>query len=147
MRKNNNLKFLLSVILCTFTFASCIMDCKTSLLIKNCTADTLLIDLSSKDTLANWDGWSEPLIDSTSLKEMYGDNWAFYNAIPGRMAQPGFVRNVDPYVIRLYDTCYIYAIKWNIAKQYSMDEIRKKKLYDRRAVTKKDFVDHWYEYK
>ena len=40
------------------------------------------------------------------------------------------------------DTCYVYAIKWQIAKHYTLEEIRAKKLYDRRAVTKKDFNDN-----
>ena len=45
------------------------------------------------------------------------------------------------------DTCYIYAIKWQVATQYSIEEIRAKKLYDKRTVTKKDFHDGIYEYR
>lgn len=128
-------------------YCSCVVDYKTSLSVKNCTADTLMINLSGVDTLENWKNWSEPLVDSAFQKKTYGDNWAFYNAIASSMVQPDFARNVDPYIYHLYDTCYIYAIKWNIAKKYSMDEIRKRRLYDRRVVTKKDFVDRIYKYK
>ena len=46
----------------------------------------------------------------------------------------------------LPDTCYVYVIKWNIAKSYSFEEIRDKKLYDRRVVSRKDFDGHVYEY-
>ena len=42
---------------------------------------------------------------------------------------------------------YIYAIKWSVATHYTLDEIRAKKLYDRRVVTKEDFKNHVYEYK
>ena len=47
----------------------------------------------------------------------------------------------------LPDTCYVYVIKWNIAKSYSFEEIRDKKLYDRRVVSRKDFDGHVYEYR
>ena len=45
------------------------------------------------------------------------------------------------------DTCYIYATKRKVAFDYSFDEIREKKLYDRMAVAKKDFHNRIYEYR
>lgn len=42
------------------TFSSCVMDMKEApFRIKNETNDTLLIDLSESDTLADWTSWSE----------------------------------------------------------------------------------------
>lgn len=62
-------------------------------------------------------------------------------------AQPDSNAYVGSHLFYMKDTCYIYAIKWWVVTHYTLDEIRKRRLYDRRVVTKKDFVDRIYEYK
>ena len=80
--------------------------------------------------------------DDTTIVYVKGKKTTFFNhyyAIP------------DTFAGRIYPfpkgTCYLYTIKWQVATRYSFDEIRAKKLYDRRVVTKKDFQDHIYEYR
>ncbi|SEQ96806.1 RHS repeat domain-containing protein [Segatella baroniae] len=128
-------------------FSSCIMDRKTTLYIKNCTKDTLLIELSEADTLVNWQFWGKQAADVVSPNDTDEVDIAFNKAIIGSFALPDSTIYIDPYIYSHYDTCYLYTIKWNIAKKYSMDEIRAKKLYDRRTVTKKNFHNRLFEYK
>ena len=47
----------------------------------------------------------------------------------------------------LPDTCYLYVIKWNIFNRYPLEEIREKRLYERRILSKGDFDGHAYEYR
>ena len=128
-------------------FSSCIMDRKTTLYIKNCTKDTLLIELSEADTLVNWQFWGKQAADVVSPNDTDEVDIAFNKAIIGSFALPDSTIYIDPYIYSHYDTCYLYTIKWNIAKKYSMDEIRAKKLYDRRTVSKKNFHNRLFEYK
>lgn len=128
-------------------FSSCIMDRKTTLYIKNCTKDTLLIELSEADTLVNWQFWGKQAADVVSPNDTDEVDIAFNKAIIGSFALPDSTIYIDSYIYSHYDTCYLYTIKWNIAKKYSMDEIRAKKLYDRRTVTKKNFHNRLFEYK
>ena len=53
----------------------------------------------------------------------------------------------SPYSFKNNDTCYIYAIKHWVVTHYSLEEIRTKKLYDRKTVIKKDFCNGLYEYR
>ena len=41
----------------------------------------------------------------------------------------------------------IHAIKWHVVTHYTLDEIRTKKLYDRRTVSKKEILDNMFEYR
>ncbi len=102
---------------------SCVMDRKMSFYIKNCTTDTLLIDLNDTDTI--------DIVICT-----YG------------YIQPDSVQMVSPHLFILSDTCYVYTIKKQVMKNYSLKEISNRKLYDKRAVTIENFDDnHLYEYK
>ena len=47
----------------------------------------------------------------------------------------------------LYDTCYIYVIKLQVAKSYPMQKIRAEKRYDKRTVTKSDFCDRVFDFR
>ena len=96
------------------------MDNISSFCIRNHTNDTLFIELSTSDTLDNLIYYFEhsnerPIVpkDTTRVyineKEIILDN-LFY-ALPDS----------------------IYAIKWQVATQYTMEEIRATKLYDRQT--------------
>ncbi len=64
----------------------------------------------------------------------------FYYALPDSTS--GGIYPLDK------DTCYIYTIKKQIITSHTLDESRVRKLYDRRAVTKKDFnKNRIYEYR
>jgi hypothetical protein len=143
MKMNGKILIVMSIILTTLT--SCVMDRKTTFFIRNCTNDTLLIGLLESYTLANWKDWNAE--DFVTTNDTDEDKQALTKAIIGRFALPDSTLFVDPDVFFFKDTCYIYAIKWQIAKLYTIEEIRAKKLYDRLPVTKKDFNHYLFEYK
>ena len=146
-------KFLIFVLINLTMFYSCVMDYKCSYLIRNDTNDTLLIELTESDILDNGMFWGKSLGDTISLDpedtirvSLHGENVILRSqcfALPDSSVFQGSSEMF--YYIR--DTLYIYAVKWQVAKKYSIEEIRAKKLYDRRTVTKKDFHDRVYDYK
>lgn len=131
--------------------SSCVLDWKYSFIIKNRTNDTLLIELTDDDTLNNniyWGSVPEDTIwtteSDTTWIYMNGEKIVINNLY---YAQPDSIILVGPYWFNKKDTCYIYAIKWWVATHYTLDEIRKGKLYEKRAITKADFNERLYEYK
>lgn len=138
---------LLVVLMSINTFTSCIMDKQTIIYVKNCTKDSLLIKLTRTDPLVDWQSWNRfDGYDMSQNDTRVTDN-AFLEAVAGSLALPNETIRIDPYVLQRYDSCYIYAIKFSVAKKYSMDEIRTKKLYERQIVTKKDFHECLFEYR
>ena len=127
-------------------FSSCITDKKTTFYVKNETADTVLLDLSQVDTLAEWECWGGQIENSGWLNSTDGEN-KLYIALIGSLALPDSMIYVSPDVFRSTDTCYVYAVKWNIAKRFSLETIRERKLYDRRVVTENDFHNRLFEYR
>lgn len=117
--------------------------------IKNCTNDTLLINLTNVDTLNDdiyWKAYSEDSItmtpDDTTTVYIHGKRVSIYNMyrlLPNTESR-------GSYSLFYSDTCYLYAIKWQIATHYPLEEIRSRKLYDKVAVTKRDFNHRLYEY-
>ncbi len=79
-------------------FSSCIMDRKTTLYIKNCTKDTLLIELSEADTLVNWQFWGKQAADVVSPNDTDEVDIAFNKAIIGSFALPDSTIYIDPYI-------------------------------------------------
>ncbi len=142
IRKIIRILILVSVI--SVTLDSCVMDKKTFICVKNYTKDTLLIELTESDTLDNWI-YKGKHPDEPNIPVLPSDTNAV--DIPGRKviindffyALPDSTLFADSYIFNLKDTCYIYAIKWQIVRLYSPEQIRVKRLYDRRILTKKDF--------
>lgn len=142
---------LLAVIIST-ALISCAIDTKTSLCIRNCTKDTLLIELTESDTLDNWIYWGEHGEDSIGSNIPPDTIWVY---IKGKKviintyfyAMQDSTLFVYPYIFSNKDTCYIYAIKWQVATHFTLEEIRSKKLYSRQPVTKKDFHNRLYEFR
>ena len=83
----------------------------------------------------------------TRVEEKDESKMDFYKATIGTLVVPNSKIDVSPDVFRPKDTCYIYVVKLNIAQHYPMKEIRRRRLYDRRMVTKKDFRNHLFEYR
>lgn len=129
---------------------SCFMDHKEFYFIKNSSDDTLMLYIDTLDTLDNCLYWDIEKEDTTHFlfrdynKEIriHGKTYVlntWFRTLPQTVSTPGFTIKRKPY--------YLYAVKWSVITHYTLDEIRAKKLYDRRIVTKEDFKDHVYEYK
>lgn len=119
---------------------------------RNCTSDTLLLEVTESDTLDDWMYWGVHPGDTVVNDYPYdtievsikGGKTVFstFNRIP-----PDSIMSdgLDPFP---KDSCYIYAIKWKDAIRYTREEIHARKLYERRVVTKRDFDDDCvYDYK
>ena len=133
--------------LCMSCLSSCVIDVIRSYRIKNCTNDTLFIDLTN-DTLKIDVYWgqirlyntTEPVSDDTATvlkNEGKVDIPQFYELLPDSLTEN----------IRQIDTFYMYVLPKQVATHYSEEEIRTKKLYDKRTVTKKDIRDGILEYR
>ena len=143
----------ISVILLTlpFVFNSCIIDTVPyDLHIRNCTKDTLLIDLSKSNIHSDAFYLEMHSANNNDLESM--DTTII--SVKGRnvillkssIALPDSDVHASPYFFStLKDTCYIYTISWQVATHYSFEEINAKKLYEKRAVTRKDFRRRIYE--
>lgn len=115
--------------------------------IKNCTKDTLFFELLYKDALTD-----EIFCDRNAAKA-YPDKVFGIDSHEGKKflwledrTLPDSTTHVfDPFCSK--ETCYLYVIKWEVLTHYSLEEIRVKKLYDKRIVTKKDFHNRRYEYR
>ena len=150
MKTNGFRVILLLVLFPTFFLSSCVMDSKPlGYSVKNCTKDTLLIDLTESDTLSNDMYWNLHCRDTIDLISMdttsvnvHGKKnviFNYYCVAPGTKSRGFWPMNSD--------TFYIYTIKWSIVRTYTLENIRKKKLYARRRVTKKDLQKRLFEYR
>jgi hypothetical protein len=162
-KKNRNLLVCISVI--AFILSSClpVMDSVTLVGFKNCTNDTLIIGESDCNDIDSvwWFGErferpsKEPLltsIDSILLDDSknYLESWEFYDEeykaiTPTELAEknreeiivyPDSLYFVNEYL--LFDK-YFFLIKLEDAKNYSLDEIRAKKLYKKWVIERKMF--------
>lgn len=147
--KRLNMRMLLLYLLLGI-LSSCVLDFKSlGYCVKNSTKDTLLIDLTESDTLNDEMYWNLQSRDSIGLIStdtisvyICGKKvviFSFYCVAPEAKSGGFLPKNSD--------TLYLYTIKWNVAKSYTLEEIRMKKLYNRRRVTKKEFKNHVFEYK
>ena len=131
---------------------SCYMDSKQFVnSVRNCTSDTLLIELTES---GNFDGRS--IFDDKDTSDYTGVDFEYVTEayIKGKKVYVSKFNYALPdsttlgkIVVDNRKKYYVYAVKWSVITHYTLDEIRAKKLYDRRVVTKKDFKDHVYEYK
>lgn len=143
------MKKILLLVFSLFFLNSCIIDYKPAgSFVYNHTKDTLLIEMTESDTLTDSIYWGIHSLDSVLLDS---EQDTICVSVKGEKVAFWRFNYVLPYsesgsIYPLPDTCYVYVIKWNIAKSYSFEEIRDKKLYDRRVVSRKDFDGHVYEY-
>lgn len=143
------MKKILLLVFSLFFLNSCIIDYKPAgYFVYNHTKDTLLIEMTESETLTDSIYWGIHPLDSVLLDS---EQDTICVSVKGEKVAFWRFNYVLPYsesgsIYPLPDTCYVYVIKWNIAKSYSFEEIRDKKLYDRRIVSRKDFDGHVYEY-
>lgn len=146
---NLRMKILLLILYSFIFFSSCIMDYKRGgYFVKNCTDDTLFMVLKLQDTLNDEIYWNRNPYDTiisdfndTINTDLNGKKVRFSNYY---YVLPNYNSNS---IDELRDTCYLFVIKWNIAKRYSIDEIRNKKMYKLKILTKKELRDHEYKYR
>ena len=143
------MKKILLLVFSLFFLNSCIIDYKPAgYFVYNHTKDTLLIEMTESETLTDSIYWGIHSLDSVLLDS---EQDTICVSVKGEKVAFWRFNYVLPYsesgsIYPLPDTCYVYVIKWNIARSYSFEEIRDKKLYDRRVVSRKDFDGHVYEY-
>lgn len=146
MKMNKNLIIMFLGISC---LSSCVIDVIRSYRIKNCTNDTLFIQLKY-DTLKNEVYWGQIRLyntaelvpeDTTAVFEDGEKVYVpkFYELLPDSLTEN--IRQID------LDSFYMYVLSKQMATHYSEEEIRTKKLYDKRTVTKKDIRDGILEYR
>ena len=128
-KKNRNLLVCISAIVSLLSSCIPVMDSVTLVGFKNCTNDTLFVGVSSYNTIDSVGWMLEPLYsfedsiqcndkDSCMLNEFYADR-----------IYPDSVGKIYDYMLDNSDTCYLFLIKYEDAKNHSLDEIRAKKLY------------------
>ena len=119
--------------------------------IKNCTNDTLFVDFSDFKTLSDdifgyvYVGDSvETISNDTTTVFIHGKKVNIYNIY--RMLPNA--ESIAFWFPLNSDTCCLYTVKWQIATSHSLEDIRSKRLYDMKVITKKDFDrNHILEYK
>ena len=128
-KNKRNLLVCISVIVSLLSSCIPVMDSVTLVGFKNCTNDTLFVGVSSYNTIDSVGWMLEPLYsfedsiqcndkDSCMLNEFYADR-----------IYPDSVGKIYDYMLDNSDTCYFFLIKYEDAKNHSLDEIRAKKLY------------------
>ena len=119
--------------------------------IKNCTDDTLLIDLSETKTLNDdifgyayvEDSMGTISDDTTTvfINRKQVNIYNYYRILPNAKSL-GFYFQSDS------DAYYLYTVKWRIVTSKSLEEIRSKRLYYMMVLTKEDFGrDRIFDYK
>ena len=134
----------------SFLLQSCVFDIMPlSYRIRNCTKDTLFINMTNSKTLTNDFYWK--IEDAEKFKFVQADTTSvrvhgekvvlntYYQVFPDST-------NIGIYPL-YNDSCIVYSIKKEIIKRYTFDEIRRKRLYDRQTITEKDFHDRIFEYR
>ncbi len=143
------MKILLLILSIFIFFSSCIMDCKRAgYFVKNCTDDTLFMVLTLKDTLNDEIYWSKNPYD-TIISDFNDTISTYLNGREVRFSNYYYVlpNHNSNSIDEVKDTCYLFVIKWNVAKIYSIDEIRNKRMYKLKILTKEDLRDPVYEYR
>lgn len=143
------LKIISSVIVVS-ALSSCVLDYKPGFyVIRNCTKDTLLLEITASDTLDDIVYWEvhredtiRPIFPNDTIRvSVKGKEVVFSNY------HYAFPDSISSYTYPLpTGVFYIYAIKWKDALRYTREEIHAKKLYERLTVTKQDFHDNIYDY-
>ena len=151
-KKYRNILVGFSVIICYLSSCIPAMDSVTWVNFKNCTNDTLIIGESDYDNIDSvWFDYihinrlsKEPLLASIdSILLACNDTFIYCDRVitpkeSAEMEREKMTAYPDPIFlfedIALFnrtDTNYFFLIKFNDAKNYSWDEIREKKLYNK----------------
>ena len=123
------------------------MDCVNVEQFKNCTNDTLFVGISDYDNIDStcWFGEridrpsKEPLLISIRNIDMTYCDTVITPKEQAKMAREGMITYPDSFFYvnegLLFHT-YFFLIKFKDAKNYSWDEIREKKLYNKWITVK-----------
>lgn len=137
------------LLLLSISVFSCTIDYKSKgYWAENCTSDTLIMEMNECNIISDGSDWIYNSPDSTLS--------SFDDTISGNILGKKTVfykfYYVEPFsksgaLFQDFDTCYLYVIRCKILNKYSIEEIIRKKMYDRRTLTKKDFHNHEYKYR
>lgn len=141
MKTSKKSKFLLGCI--TILFVGSLirippMDSMTVALFTNRTCDTLFVGASHYDTVDSVHCLLEPayLSVDSSLYPSKVTLWKDIDVQRNIVYPDSSLRISHINLFGDADTCYLFLIKWNDAKNHSWNEIRKRKLYRKWVVTK-----------
>ena len=145
-KKNHKLSTLCIIFLASLTFCSCVICSKQGIAVKNSTKDTLLIELTLSDTLDDMPYYLDASKEDTS-DYFYKIDTMNVSIKDKRVliSKSSFIPPDSLYSSEMYalfqnkDTCFLYTIKWQDAKNNTIEEIHAKRLYKCRSLTKKDF--------
>ena len=138
---NNSIRNLsggISIILCVLVSCLPHFDSRTLAIFQNCTDDTLFIGASHFD---NIDSVDYPLYANCRCANSNTDSvdiilWKGKNVHSDALVFPDSTFLIDAdWLFMDNDTCYLFLIKWEYAKKCSWNEIRNKKLFNRKIVT------------
>lgn len=131
-------------------FISCVLDHKPGFyVVRNCTKDTLLLEITASDTLDDIVYWGQHKEDS--IRPIFAND-TIQISVKGKVVVYSNHHYALPDSMSSYTyplpagVFYIYAIKWKYALCYTREEIHEKKLYERLTVTKRDFHNNIYDY-
>lgn len=143
-------RILILVFVLSTAIGSCVIDTvPAGYVVKNCTNDTLLMELTRSGSLE--DCWMF-LDDNPEILEGLRpiDTTEVYIRGEKVILSNYYIISPDTTTERFYpfnkDTCYIYVVDLKTAKRYTPEEISAMKLYEKIPVTKNDFHDGMFEY-
>ena len=130
MNTKRHIKLYFLLLILSLALKSCVIDTMPlGYCVKNCTKDTLFIDLTNSRTFTDAIYWKAHLKDTLGLVPrdttsvyIHGKKITLYNFY----CVPPDSTSMSIYPLE-EDTCYIYAIKKQIITHYTLEEIRKKK--------------------
>lgn len=136
----NIIKSLLVVLIVIYVISACIpiIHTRTCVFFRNYTKDTLFVGASLYDNIDSVNSMLFPnYARYDDLDTIIVFQHKYLNVHPTDFVLPDSLCRGEPnYLFNEHDTCYFFLVKWKDAKNYSFDEIRKKKLYHRWIVTR-----------
>lgn len=129
------------IFLSVFIFlSSCVIDFRQDFIVVNCTNDTLYCGVSQYD---NVDSVHYPIVPFSDISTGYTDTadvylWNGLNVRNYAVLPDSLCTNSITTLFERNDTGFIFYIKRQTAKQYSWEDICKKRLYKKISITRED---------
>ena len=111
---------------------------------KNCMNDTLFIGLSHYDNVDSVDAMMYPYYELDDDNDPQANifislwGWDYLTAASNGVYPDSLCRISEKYLFDNTDTCYVFLVKHEDARNHSWDEIRTKKLYKKWIVIRNE---------